>query len=274
MLKVYVDSGSSIKQDEKTKYNVEILPLKIMFGEKEYLDGIDLSYDEFYHHLIDNKEFPKTSLPNATNIAEEIDEFTSLGNDVIILCISSKISGTYNYLNLFFNDNPRVHVIDTLSAVGGVRLIVEEINKYREENINVLLEKINKLIPKIRIVAIPEVLTYLHRGGRLSKTACVLGTIAQLKPVITFKDGAVTVLAKIRGLKHAIKALANFVKELNCDTNYQIIPSYTYSDDNLKQAIELLDEPYKRCLSVKDNLDAAIAAHWGPNAFGFIFVAK
>ena len=97
MIKVYVDSGSSIKQTEKDKLNVEIMPLKIIFENKEYLDGINLSFEEFYHKLINEKKFPKTSLPNANDFIDEITTTTNNGDDVIIFTISSKISGTYNY---------------------------------------------------------------------------------------------------------------------------------------------------------------------------------
>lgn len=274
MIRLYVDSGSSIKQEEKEKYQVEIMPLKILFDDKEYLDGIDLTFDNFYHMLIDDKKFPKTSLPNANLFEDEINKYTAQGDDVIIITISSGISGTYNFLKLTFEDNPKVHVIDSLSAVGGVRILVNEVNKYRNENINFVLQKINELIPRIHIIAIPEVLTYLERGGRLSKAGLIVGSLLQLKPIITFVDGKVTVLSKKRGLKNAIKELVDLLEQLECDSNYAIVPSYTYSTKNLDEVISMLDDKYKNSLESFDNLDPAIAAHWGPNAFGLIFVGK
>lgn len=274
MIKVYVDSGSSIKQSEKKQYDVEILPLKIIFGDKEYLDGIDLSTEEFYHKLIVEKQFPKTSLPNASLVIDEIETVTNNGNDVIILTISSGISGTYNYLKLAFKDNPKVHVIDTLTAVGGIRILVEETNKHKPYGIDKVLESVYNLIPRIKIIAIPETLTYLQRGGRLSKVSFVLGTIAQLKPLITFKNGSVSILMKARGIKHAMKELVNYMHSLGCDPNYPIVPSFTYNDENLKKVIVSLDDVYLNSLTCPDDLDPAIAAHWGPNAFGFIFVGK
>ena len=94
MIKVFVDSGSSIKQHEKELYNVEILPLKILLNGKEYLDGIDLSMDIFYKELIDNKQFPKTSLPSLEETEKRVLDYVNKGDDVIILTISSDISGT------------------------------------------------------------------------------------------------------------------------------------------------------------------------------------
>ena len=93
MLRIFVDSGSSIKQDEKKHYNVEIIPLKILLGDKEYRDGIDLSMDFFYSQLIDEGVFPKTSLPSLDETEKKIMEYVEQGDHVIILPISSGISG-------------------------------------------------------------------------------------------------------------------------------------------------------------------------------------
>lgn len=274
MIRVLVDSGSSIKEFEKEKYDVDIAPLKILLGDKEYEDGIDLTMDTFYDSLINKKQFPKTSLPNLANVEELVTSYTNNNDDVIILPISSGISGTFNAFKQLFTDNKLVHVIDSLSAVGGIRLLVHEINKYKNKTIDFVKDKINKLIKKIRIIAIPETLTYLTRGGRLSKVGFVVGTILKIIPIITFDEkGKVHVMEKKRGFKNATKDLVNYVNE-HCDKNYPIVPSYTYKTDNLENMISMLNDELKPSLIEYDELDCAISAHWGPNAAGFIFVEK
>ncbi len=273
MLRIFVDSGSSIKQDEKKHYNVEIIPLKILLGDKEYRDGIDLSMDFFYSQLIDEGLFPKTSLPSLDETEKKIMKYVEQGDDVIILPISSGISGTYNTFRIMFEDQPNVRVIDTKVAVGGVRILVEEVNKYRDKGLDFIEQKLNELIPRIRVAAIPETLEYLHRGGRLSKTAYVAGSLAQVKPLITFDDGSVKVLTKAIGLKRAMMTLVKLL-ETECDPNYSIVPSYTYSNKNLVDLIKMVDHKFLPSMTHQDNLDPAIACHWGPNAFGFIFVRK
>lgn len=171
MLRIFVDSGSSIKQEEKAHYGVEILPLHITLGDKEYKDGIDLTMDVFYRALIEEKLFPKTSLPSLGDAEALVNHYTKMGDDVVILPISSGISGTYNTLKMLFEENPKVRVIDTKSAVGGIRILVEEINRHREESLDQIEQRLLSLIPRIRVCAIPETLDYLHRGGRLSSAA-------------------------------------------------------------------------------------------------------
>ena len=272
MIKIYVDSASSIKQNEKEEYNVNIIPLKIMLGEKEYFDGIDLSNELFYNFLANSKVFPKTSLPQLDVLEDEINEITSAGDDVIIVTISSEISGTYNAFRMLFSDNPKVHLIDSRCAVGGIRLIVDEINNNINLPIEEILEKVNDLIPRIRIAAIPETLEYLHKGGRLSTKEYVLGTAIHLKPLIGFENGKVKMVGKAIGLKRAMKALNDLVLKDGVDTNYQFIAAMTNGRENLDNLLKGLNSEYKALIKTYDDLDHAIAAHWGPNAFGYIYV--
>ena len=196
MLRVFVDSGSSIKQEEKEKYQVEIIPLKIILGDKEYYDGINLTNEIFYSYLMNNQVFPKTSLPSLDDVEKKVNKYTSDGDDVIIITISSEISGTYNAMRLLFDNNKKVRVIDSRLAVGRIRNLVDEINTHRDEHLDQIIERVNNLIPRIVIMAIPETLEYLHKGGRLSNIDYVLGSLLHIKPIIGFEDGICNVISK------------------------------------------------------------------------------
>lgn len=270
MLRVFVDSGSSIKQNEKELYGVEIIPLRYLMGDREYEDGIDMTMEEFYHQLIDEKLFPKTSLPYLDKLETAVKAYTEQGDDIIIITISSGISGTYSAFKTLFEGNEKVTVIDSLSAVGGIKILVYEINQNRNLPVPQIVEKINALIPRIRIAAIPETLNYLMKGGRLSKAEWLFGGLLDIKPVITLKEGKVKVLEKKRGLRKTMKWIADYFMQTVC-TDYPVYAAYTYRDDNLKTLISMTDEKYHANMFFED-LDPVVACHWGPNAFGFIYV--
>lgn len=271
MIKIFVDSGSSIKPEERQLYGAEVLPLKILLNDQEYLDGENLPMDVFYNALINEKVFPKTSLPFLDDATERVQKAIEDGFDVLILTISSGISGTYNALRMLFEENPRVRVVDSQTAVGGIKILVREANKFLNESLDFVEEKLNQLIPKIRVLAVPETLDYLHKGGRLSKVSWAVGTVLKIKPVIELKH-SVKVTGKCLGLKQATKFILNELGK--CDTSYPIVPSYTYSTKNLDEMISKTSPAHQAAMIEKDNLDAAIAAHWGPNAFGYIYVQK
>ena len=271
MIRIFVDSGSSIKKEERELYGVEVLPLQILLKDKEYLDGENLSMDVFYKALIEDKIFPKTSLPILDEAESRVNKCVEEGYDVIILTLSSGISGTYNSLRMLFEGNEKVRVIDSKTAVGGMKILVREANKYREETLDVMEEKLNALIPRIKVLAVPETLDYLHKGGRLSKAGWAVGTLLRIKPIIELSH-TVKVAGKALGLKSAMKHILSALEK--CDTDYPIGPSYTYDTGNLDELLSKTKQAYKDVMTEKDNLDPAIAAHWGPNAFGYIFVEK
>ncbi len=272
MLRLLVDSGSSIKLEEADYYNIELIPLKILMGDKEYQDGIDLPMDVFYKMLIEDKIFPKTALPDLGALEEKVNRYVAQGDQVIIVTISAEISGSNNAINMLFKDNKNVKVIDSRGAVGAMRLIVDEINRHRDKSLDEIEEKVKKLIPKIRIMAIPETLDYLFKGGRLSRVDWLVGSVLKIKPIIGFVEGKVKVLSKKIGLKMGMQYIVNALEE--CDPNYEIIPSYTYEKTNLEKLKSMTNPKYYPQMRVEDNLDPAIACHWGPRAFGYIFVAK
>ncbi|MBQ3116394.1 MAG: DegV family protein [Clostridia bacterium] len=128
-----------------------------------------------------------------------------------------------------------------------------------------------ELAPKITALAVPESLDYLRRGGRLSASGWAVGTLLRIKPIIMLKGG-VSVYTKTIGMPSAKKVLLRALD--NCDTNYPIVPSFTYKSDNLDLLLDKTEKEYKDIMLEKDNLDHAIACHWGPNAFGFVFVER
>ena len=118
MIKIFVDSGSSIKPHEAEALGVGIIPLHIIMNGKEYRDGEGLTTEEFYRMLIEDKIFPRTSLPSLAEAEERVRGFTQRGDHVIFLTISSGLSGTYSAISGLFADDPLVHVVDTKTAVG------------------------------------------------------------------------------------------------------------------------------------------------------------
>jgi len=272
-MKIIVDSGSSIKQEEKEFYGVDILPLRVQIGDNSFQDSIDLTADNFYEYLRTD-EFPKTSLPSLAEVEELVEGYTSKGEDVLLITISSGISGTFQTFYAMFQDNPNVLVYDSKLAVGGIRFLVEEALRYQDCSLEVVKEKLDALIPRIMIMAIPNTLDYLLAGGRLSKASWMLGSLLSIRPIIGFVDGKVTVLAKKRGNKHGMEEILDTMNRVGVDPTFGIIASYTKVRENVDKLIAMADESVRALVKIYDNLAPSIACHWGPEAFGFIFVKE
>lgn len=272
MLRIIVDSGSSIKQEETIIYGIDILPLRVQIGDRSFQDGLDLTPENLYGYLGKEKDFPKTSLPALDTVEAMVKQYTQGGDDVLVLPISSGISGTYQALSMLFADNPKVLVFDTQVAVGGIRFFVEEAIRHANAPLSVIREKLEQLLPRIITMAIPDTLDYLLAGGRLSKAEWMFGTLLNIKPIIGFRDGGVVVLAKKRGLKQSMRFIVNALETEKADPGFGIIASYTQNRDNVTRLIEMTPPKYQEQIKIYDDLTPSIACHWGPNAYGFIFV--
>jgi hypothetical protein len=274
-LKIMVDSSSGITQDEAARLGIDVFPLRIIFNEKEYLDGIDIMQDEFYEKLTKEEIFPKTSLPNLYEIEKKVKEYLKEGYQVIILPLSKEISGTYSALVSMMEEYENVRVIDTLTTICGLRFLVNEALKLEVDNLDELEIKLCNLQKRIRIIAGIDTLEYLYKGGRLTKTASLVGNVIGLKPLISVIDGKVVVLAKRRGRKHAMQYVLDKFQTSNIDYNYPVYGIYSMNKMNYQELYNALtDEKLRRAVQNYENIAPVIGCHVGPGAYGFVFIDK
>ena len=173
---------------------------------------------------------------------------------------------------MLFDEYENVVVFDSKLAVGGIRFLVDEALKYQDEPMEFVVEKLNQLVPRIVIAAMPETLDYLLADGRLSKSSWMVGKLLSIIPIISFINGRVEVLLKKRGIKQCMRTVVEMIQVDQADKDYGIIAAYTYNKENVDDMIRMLPEDYQNAISVYDDLCSSIACHWGPNAFGFIYV--
>jgi DegV family protein with EDD domain len=277
MIKIFTDSGSSIKPWESEALGVTVIPLSMYIGEREYRDGEELSTEEFYKMLIEDGLFPRTSLPSLAECEEKVRACTEKGDAVIFLTISSGLSGTYSAIKGLFDGDPLVHVVDTKTAVGGIRILVEEINKRLDEPVEEILKEVYELIPRIKVVAVPETLEYLHRGGRCSGLAALAGGALKLHPQIVVKDGKMDVAKKFRG--NMKKVLLEYTKELTDALMHakknRVFITHSGCD---KETVDAIHE-YVSGLNVFEEIlettaGGVISSHCGPGTLGVLFIEE
>ena len=148
-----VDSASDISQDEAKQLGISVLPMTITFGEQDFLDGVNLTHNEFYEKLIENTDFPKTSQVNSYSFEEEYKKLTANDDQILVITVSSKLSGTYNSALQAAKDyKNQVFVVDSLNVAIAERLLVKyalqliDNGKSITEIVDILNEKKTKII--------------------------------------------------------------------------------------------------------------------------------
>jgi len=216
-IKIIADSLSDIPVDLREQYNISVLPLTIIFGEEEYKDGVNLTTDEFFEKLTTSKQMPSTSQVPPNDFLMEIEKALGEGYEVLVINGSSGASGTHQSAVMAKNQLNRgdVTVVDTLALSYGCGMIVVEAAKMAKEGKpkEEILHKIEDMKKRIDHIFSVETLEFLKRGGRLSPAKAAIGTILNVKPILTIEDGKVEPLDKVRGSKKIIQRMIELAKE-------------------------------------------------------------
>lgn len=277
---VVVDSGSDIIEIDRD--NLTVIPMTITFDDgSQYKDSVDITHKAFYEKLIESDALPTTSQVTPIQYEEIYEEITSRGDQVLVLTLSSKLSGTYQSANIAAEDyEGKVYIVDTLSVAVGERALVDyaflliDQGKTIQEIVDILnVERYN-----LQVVAVLDTLEYLKKGGRISSAVAFAGGVLAIKPVVGVKDGAVVMYGKARGSKNAGNALVTQINAcggIDFSKPYRV--GYTgISDDLLKKYIRdsaplwdkyVDDIPYA-------SIGCAIGTHVGPGAAAAAFFPK
>ena len=280
-VKIIVDSASDIKVSFAEQQNIGFAPLRTILAGTEYRDGIDIVPDEFFEKLEANKEVARTSQVNVSEFAAMFEEAVRAGDDVIVITISSGLSGTCQSALVAAQDYPgRVYVIDSLSATAGEQVLIEQAIRRRDEGWTAaqIFAELEEMRKKARLFVTLETLEYLKRGGRISKTSAAVGGLLNIKPLLTLNgEGKLETVGKARGVKISHKMMNDSIRAAGgIDFRYPVV--FTYAGDLADGAVTNYLEDSRDIFG--DHIDqltigqlgCVIGTHSGPGAIVVSFV--
>lgn len=278
MIRILIDSSADYSAQEAKEHNLELIPINITLNGKNYLDGIDITRDEFYELLTSSEEFPKTAQPSPQDYVDLFEDAKEKGDSVVYLSLSSALSGTFQSATLAKSmvEYDEIYLVDTLSATRAIRIMAEYACKLRDEGDDAatIASKLDEFKSRVVIYAAIDTLEYLSKGGRLSKTAAAVGELANLKPIITVTpEGTMAVPAKALGRNKAISTLTKMVTEKQIDTSFPIYSLYAIGEENTEKLEQKLGKEGVR-VTKRLQVGSTIGCHIGPGACGVIFVTK
>lgn len=216
-VKILSDSTCDLSKELVEKYGIEIIPLHIVLGEKEYLDGVEIGPDEIYEWSDENKTTPKTSAASISDAMDALEKCEKDFDEMIIFTISGQMSTTVNVMRMAAEEleiEDRVFVIDSenLSTGNGLLVLEAAIMAQEGKSGKEIEDAINGLKSRVRASFVVDTLTYLHRGGRCSGVAALAGSALKLHPKIMVENGAMKPDKKYRGKMK--KVILDYAKEL------------------------------------------------------------
>lgn len=273
-IKVITDSSCDLSKDLIEKYEIEVLPLLINFGEESYLDGVEIKLPEMLERIEREDCLPTTAQVTPARFADCYKKWLSEGYKIVVLPLSSRMSGTYQSANIAKLDveSDDIVVIDSMNVTSGLGLLVLKAARMASEGstIHEIEEEVNKCKCSVDSALAFESLDNLVRGGRLSKgKALVVGALG-IKLLLNIQEGEMNVLGKVRGTKKIIK---------------EIIARFSSADRKEDEPVILLEienqeiyEALKTYLEennieyIHQQVGCAVGTHSGPKACGLFYI--
>ena len=271
--RIIVDSTADLTPQVRER--VAVVPLTIHFGEEEFVDGVDITGQEFYEKLVNSQVLPSTSQATPYAFAAAFGQAVADGDEVVAITASSKLSGTYQSAVIAAEDYPdQVFVVDSKNIAIGSAVLAEYALRLADEGRSApeIADMLQTARDRVKLLAVVDTLEYLHRGGRLSKTAAIAGSLLSIKPVIAVEDGELKVLAKGRGNKQANRMMNQLAGEV--DFSMPILLGYTGTDDGLLRSYRQESGSFWGEHVAQSLVSGVVGTHAGPGAVAVAFFEK
>ena len=277
-IRFIVDSAADILPAEAKELGIVHMPLKVLFGEEEFADGVDMSHQQFYERLVESDTLPTTSQIPPADFMDMFEEVTEAGDTAVVITISGKLSGTYQSAMIAAEDyEGKIFVVDSENACIGERILVLRGIELAKQGMDAaeIAKVLDEEKKKIRLMALLDTLEYLKKGGRISAATALAGNLLSIKPVIGVEDGLVSQLGKARGSKQGNKLLRELIHScggINFDKPYAL--AYSGMSDKLLQkyiadSAEIWQEQTEN-LPIS-TVGCVIGTHVGPGAIAVAF---
>ncbi len=282
MIRIVSDSTCDLSPELVERFNIVILPLHILCGDKEYKDGVDITLPELFAWADENKTTPKTSAPSMEDAMNLFQPIIDNGDEIIAFSISDTMSTSGNVMRLAAEEieaEDKITVIDSMNLSTGIGLLVCKCAEFVAEGMTraETVEKIEALRPYVRASFVVDTLTYLHRGGRCSGVAAFAGSALKLHPRIEVVDGNMQPGKKYRG-KYS-KVVLDYVKDME-EAMMHADPTRVFItftgvakeiEDSVTEYVESLNKFNEICIT---NAGGTVASHCGYGTLGVLFIVE
>ncbi|KUP06488.1 DegV domain-containing protein [Bacillus coahuilensis p1.1.43] len=277
-IKIVTDSTADLTQKEIESYQLNVVPLSISINGENYLDGQDITPEEFMTVMANSNELPKSSQPPAGTFLELYDELGKDGSIILSIHMTGNMSGTVRSAESAAEmSKSKVFVVDSKFISRGLAFQVLEAAKMAHNNqrIEEILTRLNEVQESTRLFVVVNTLDNLVKGGRIGKGKALIGSLLNIKPIADLSGGEYTPVANVRSHSQVVKFL---VKEMLKDTANKTIKYVGLSEADGMELAQRLKEQVSKQTGFSDfHIGATtpiVSTHTGPGAIGFMYMAE
>ena len=277
MIHIVTDSTSDLTTQEAEAFGVRLIHMRVIFEDGAYVDGVDMTKEQFYAKQAEAKVLPKTTQLNPQEYCDAFAPLLENGDEVVAILLSSRLSGSYQSACIAREMLPggeRLHLVDSLNVTLGEGLLVREAVRLRAagRSAEEIAAGIEALRGRVRFIAFVGTLKYLKMGGRISASTAAIGTMLHITPVVAVVDGAVKVVGKLRGSQKILSYTLDFAREYPVDTRHCVVFGHSRCLDTMEGYRDRVAEALGIRDHTWDELGAVIGTHAGPGCYGLAYI--
>ena len=277
-IRIMTDSMCDVPEAYINKYNIKVMPLTVHFGEESFRDGVDITMEEFHKRLEKTHALPTTSQVPPLEFLNVYREMVSAGDTVISIHGSSVMSGTHNSALLAKEQlgEADIHIVDTMAITLGAGMLVIKAARMAEEGFGAeaIVNELEESKKRLKSFFVLDTLKYLHKGGRISLSASVMGSILNIKPILTVNDGRMELLHKERGIKKALNYVFSTIRDSGWSLDGKAVAINDITDPEHLEALEnMIVKTYRVKEIIRGEVGSVVATHGGPGAVALYFEA-
>lgn len=276
---IVVDSTADLPDYLATDHNITMVPLTVYFGEEAFLDWVELKPDVFYDRLKNGPVLPRTSQPSAGAFLDTYTALRQRYERVYSMHLSGKFSGTVASAEVAAGQIDGVHVVDSELATGGIALLVDRLVERLDRGVSEeqFEAYIAKFVAEKSFFFLPTTLDYLFKGGRIGRASHLVGTLLNIRPVLSIDEGVIDVYKKVRGLTQALEVMCDGVVErTRPGSPVYVSLSHALNEPVLAQLRGLLEDIRDRDLRFIPTsiVGPVIGTYVGPGAVALGFIQE
>lgn len=275
-IKIITDSSVDLPKEVLEKYNVEVMPVLINFGEESYLDGISITRDDVFRRIDKGDVFPTTAQITPNRFIEKFEKYLKEGYKILVIIMSSGMSGTYQSACLAKNmlESQNIEVIDSQSVCSGLGLLVIRAAKLVEKGFSLseITLDLEDIKNKINVSLSFDSLDNLVKGGRIPKAVGVVTGVLGIKLILEIKDGLMSVKDKVRGSKKALKRILKDLQDSDLRKDLPVILINLDMEEISGPLREYMDE--NNIEYIDGTVGSTVGIHSGNKISGIFFVSK
>ena len=270
-VKIVTDGSSDIPKEIAEELDITVVPLTVVFGDEAYLDGVDITADQFYTRIVDTKVWPTTASPSIGQFAEVYNKLAEETDEIVAVLLSTKFSPCYEYgvaATDLVNNKCRVEVMDSTFGASPLGLLAITAAKLAKSgaSLDEVVDTVKRTVPKTHILFFFDTLKYLEKGGRIGKAKALMGALLRAKPLLAIKDGESYPMGRVRSRREGLERLYRFAAD------FPEIAEMTIEHTNIPQEAENLaariDAIFPRGKIYMSRISPVVGAHLGPGAIG------